>query len=43
MCNEYLPMKPFQFLKIYKRFDKEREKNAHTAVSEKRKTERSCT
>ena len=26
MCNEYLPMKPFQFFKIYKRFDKEREK-----------------
>ena len=36
-------MKSFQFSKIYKRFDEKREKNAHTAVNEKRKTDKSCT
>ena len=28
-------MKSFQFFEIYKRFDKKREKNIHTAVNEK--------
>ena len=34
-------MKSYQFFKIYKRFYKKREKNSHTAVNEKKKTEKS--
>ena len=33
-------MKSYQFFKIYKRFYKKREKNNHTAVNEKRKSEK---
>ena len=40
MYNESLRMWYLLFLKIYKRFDKEREKNTHKAVNEKRKTEK---
>ena len=40
--NESLPVKSYQFFKIYKRFYK-KEKNSHTAVNEQRKNERSCT
>ena len=36
-------MKPYQFFKIWKPFDKEREKNTHAAVNEKRKTEKRWT
>ena len=36
-----LPMKSYQFFKIYKSFYKKREKNSHTAINEKRKTEKS--
>ena len=43
MYNGSLPMKYFQFFKIYKRFNKKREKNTDTTVNEKRKTEKSCT
>ena len=43
MYNESLPMKSYQFFKILKRLDKEREKNTHAAVNEKRKTEKSWT
>ena len=35
-------MKPYQFFKISKRFDKERE-NFYATVNEKRKTEKSWT
>ena len=34
-------MKVYQFFKIYKRFYKKGEKNSHTIVNEKRKTEKS--
>ena len=40
--NESLSMTPYQFFKIYKFFDKEREKNPRTAVNEKN-TEKSRT
>ena len=36
-------MKSYQFFKICKRFDKEREKKTYAAVNEKRKTEKSWT
>ena len=43
--NESLPIKSYQFLKIYKRFEKKKKKkkrkNTHAAVNEKRKTEKS--
>ena len=41
--NESLPMKSYQFFKICKRFDKEREKNTYAAVNERRKTKKSWT
>ena len=40
MYNESLPMKSYQFFKICKRFDKEREKNTYAVVNDKRKTEK---
>ena len=36
--HESLPMKSYQFFKIYKPFSKKKEKNTHTAFNEKRKT-----
>ena len=36
-------MKSYQFFKIYKRLYKKREENAHTAVNEKKTTEKSWT
>ena len=41
--NDRWPMKSYQFFKIYKSFEKKREKNkkGHIAVNEKRKTEKS--
>ena len=41
-CNESLSMKSYQFFKIWKPFDKEREKT-HVVVNEKRKTAKSWT
>ena len=38
--NESLRMKSYQFFKICKRFDKEREKSTYTVVNEKIKTEK---
>ena len=43
ISNESLPMKSHQLFKIYKRFDKEREKNTHTVANGERKTEKSWT
>ena len=34
--NESLPMKSYQFFRMYKHFDMEREKNTYAAVSEKK-------
>ena len=36
-------MKSYQFFKIYKLFDKKKEKNSHIAVNEKGKIEKSLT
>ena len=36
-------MKSYQFFKIWKYFDKEKEKNTYAAVNEKRKNEKSWT
>ena len=41
--SPFLSIKSYYFFKIYQRFGKEREKNTHRAVSEKRKTENSWT
>ena len=40
MCNECLSIKSYQFFKVWKRFNKEREKNTYAAVDQKRKTEK---
>ena len=42
ISNESLPMKSYQFFKIYKRFDKEREKQSYSSQW-KTKTEKSWT
>ena len=41
--DESLLMKSFQIFKIHQHFDKEREKETHTAVSENRKIGKICT
>lgn len=41
--DESLPMKSFQIFKIHQHFDKEREKETHTAVNDNRKIGKICT
>ena len=41
--SPFLSIKSYQFFEIYLRVDKEREKNSHALVNEKRKTEKSWT
>lgn len=41
--DESLPMKSFQIFNIHQHFDKEREKETHTAVNDNRKIGKICT